>query len=96
MLKKNLVNQIHAGTNSFYKHEIEAAVDIIMESITKAMADNNRVELRGFGSFSVRNRGGYSYKHPQNGETMRVDGRKKVHFTMGKSLKESLIRLPTE
>ncbi|MFO7761737.1 MAG: HU family DNA-binding protein [Thermodesulfobacteriota bacterium] len=95
MLKKNLIDQIHARTGSFYKHEIEAALDIILESITEAMAENNRVELRGFGSFSVRTRNGYCYKHPQSGEIMKVVGRKKIHFTMGKSLKQSLIGLNT-
>lgn len=95
MLKKNLIDQIHAQNGNFYKHEIEAALDIILESITKAMAENNRVELRGFGSFSVRTRNGYRYTHPHSGETMKVVGRKKIHFTMGKSLKQSLIGLNT-
>lgn len=91
MLKKNLVDQVHSRAASFYKHEIEAAVDIILESITRALAENNRVELRGFGSFSVRKREGYCYKHPQSGEEMKVPERRKVHFTMGKSLKDNLI-----
>ncbi|MFP3982223.1 MAG: HU family DNA-binding protein [Desulfurivibrionaceae bacterium] len=91
MLKKNLIDQVHAKAEHFYKHEVEAAVDIILESITRALADHNRVELRGFGSFSVRSRGGYCYKHPQSGEEMKVPDRKKVHFTMGKSLKDNLI-----
>lgn len=96
MLKKNLIDQVHANTDCFYKHEIEAALNIILESISKAMAENKRVELRGFGSFSIRSRDGYSYKHPQNGEMLQVAARQKVHFTMGKSLKESLINLTDE
>jgi integration host factor subunit beta len=53
--------------------------------------EERRIELRGFGSFSVRSRKPRSTKNPRTGKIMEIPDRKTLHFTMSKSLKEALI-----
>ncbi len=56
-----------------------------------ALSEGRRVELRGFGSFSTRKRKARQTKNPRTGVMMDIGERKTIHFTMSKSLKESLI-----
>jgi len=92
MLKRELVNEVAEQLNgSYYKQDIALAVDIILEEIAKALTEGRRVEIRGFGSFSVRTRKPRSTKNPKTGKMMNIPARKTLHFTMSKSLKDALI-----
>jgi len=66
-------------------------VDIMMDTMSRALVEDRRLELRGFGSFSVRSRKPRSTKNPRTGKIMDIPDRKTLHFTMSKSLKEALI-----
>jgi integration host factor subunit beta len=90
MLKKDLIDKV-SGELSMQKQDVSLAVDIMLETMTKALVDERRIELRGFGSFSVRSRKPRSTKNPRTGEIMEIPDRKTLHFTMSKSLKEALI-----
>jgi len=90
MLKKDLVDKV-SGELSMQKQDVTLAVDIMLETMAKALVDDRRIELRGFGSFSVRSRKPRSTKNPRTGKLMNIPNRKTLHFTMSKSLKESLI-----
>ena len=90
MLKKELVDQI-SNDLSIHKQDVTVAVDIILNSMTEALTNGRRVELRGFGSFSTRNRKARQTKNPRTGVIMDIGERKTIHFTMSKSLKEALI-----
>lgn len=91
MLKRELVNNVAGQLEGYYKKDIALAVDLILEEISKALIAGRRVEIRGFGSFSVRSRKPRSTKNPKTGKIMNISERKTLHFTMSKSLKESLI-----
>ena len=91
MLKRELVNDVAEQLEGYYKQDIAVAVDIILEEIAQALVEGRRVEIRGFGSFSVRNRKSRSTKNPKTGKMMNIPDRKTLHFTMSKSLKEVLI-----
>ncbi len=91
MLKRELVNEVADQLGGYYKQDIAHAVDIILEEISQALIDDRRVEIRGFGSFSVRSRKPRSTKNPKTGKIMNIPVRKTLHFTMSKSLKEVLI-----
>jgi integration host factor subunit beta len=73
------------------KQDVSLAVDIMLETMATALVDERRIELRGFGSFSVRARKPRSTKNPRTGKLMEIPDRKTLHFTMSKSLKEALI-----
>jgi integration host factor subunit beta len=90
MLKKDLVDKVSSEL-SMQKQDISLAVDIMLETMATALADERRIELRGFGSFSVRARKPRSTKNPRTGKIMEIPDRKTLHFTMSKSLKEALI-----
>jgi integration host factor subunit beta len=90
MLKKELVDQISHDL-SIHKQDVAIAVDIILDSMTEALANDRRVELRGFGSFSTRKRKARQTKNPRTGVVMDIDERKTIHFTMSKSIKDALI-----
>lgn len=90
MLKKDLVNKV-SDELSLQKQDVSMALDIILDTMSEALADNRRVELRGFGSFSTRKRKARSTKNPRTGVVMDIPERKTLHFTMSKSLKEALI-----
>lgn len=90
MLKKELVDQI-SNDLSIHKQDVAVAVDIILDSMTEALVNERRVELRGFGSFSTRKRKARQTKNPRTGVVMEIDERKTIHFTMSKSIKDALI-----
>ncbi|SDP13991.1 integration host factor subunit beta [Desulforhopalus singaporensis] len=73
------------------KQDVSLAVDIMLDAMSKALIEERRIELRGFGSFSVRSRKPRSTKNPRTGKIMEIPDRKTLHFTMSKSLKEALI-----
>jgi integration host factor subunit beta len=91
MLKRELVNKVAGQLDGYYKKDIALAVDLILEEISQALIEGRRVEIRGFGSFSVRSRKPRSTKNPKTGKIMNISERKTLHFTMSKSLKEALI-----
>lgn len=78
--------------DGFLKKDISQAVDITLETMADALAEGRRVEIRGFGSFSVRQRKARETKNPKTGKIMSIPPRKTPHFTMSKSLKDSLIK----
>jgi len=90
ILKKELVDQI-SNDLEIHKQDVNVAVDIILDSMAEALAEGRRVELRGFGSFSTRSRKARQTKNPRTGVMMDIGERKTIHFTMSKSLKETLI-----
>lgn len=91
MLKRELVNEISGQLGGYYKQDVAQALDIILEEISQALTEGRRVEIRGFGSFSVRTRKPRTTKNPKTGKMMDIPARKTLHFTMSKSLKEVLI-----
>ena len=66
----------------------EEAVNTIFNEMTKALAKEERVELRGFGSFKVKKYKGYTGKNPKTGEPVKVKPKKLPSFRCGKELKE--------
>jgi integration host factor subunit beta len=91
MLKRELVSEVTEQLGGYYKQDVAQAIDIILENITQALTEGRRVEIRGFGSFSVRTRKPRTTKNPKTGKMMDIPARKTLHFTMSKSLKEVLI-----
>ena len=92
MLKGNLVDEVTDRLDGFLKKDVRQVVDIIVDTMSGALNEGKRVEIRGFGSFSVRQRRARKAANPKTGKIMNIPQRKSVLFTMSKSLKETLIR----
>ncbi len=89
MTKKELIEKIYrefsqSGPRSFTRAKAEAAVGAIFEDITEALARGDRVELRGFGTFSVRQYDARVGRDPRNGEAVAVPETHHVYFRPGK------------
>ena len=90
MIKSELVQKI-AEKNSHLSHrEVERLVSAIFDEITNALSAGGRVELRGFGSFSVKSRPGRVGRNPRTGEKVEISEKNVPYFKTGKLLKERL------
>ena len=90
MTKSELITKIATRNPNLLQKDVEHIVDVILETIVKALAKGYRVEFRGFGSFSVRNRAPREAKNPRTGAKVSIPERRIPHFKMGKELLEML------
>lgn len=90
MIKSELVQMIADKNPHLYHRDVENVVNAILNEITDALASGNRVELRGFGAFSVKNRPARNARNPKTGEQVTVDEKWVPFFKTGKELRERL------
>jgi len=83
----DIINKLAADINVNQKIA-KIAVDTIIDSIKKAIINNERVEIRGFGSFTLREYKAYRGRNPKSGETVQVEPKRLPYFKVGKELKE--------
>jgi integration host factor subunit beta len=88
--KSQLIEKIATKNPNLTLKEIDRIVSVIFDSIIDALIKNERVEFRGFGAFSVRNRAPRIAKNPRTGEKLRIGSRNIPHFKAGKQLCELL------
>lgn len=87
MLKSQLIDKL-AGEYPHLRHEdVEKVVNVILEEIGGALARGDRVELRGFGAFSVRRRDARKGRNPRTGEPVKVPAKAVPFFKPGKELR---------
>jgi integration host factor subunit beta len=96
MIKSELIQRIAAKNPGLYQRDIEKIVNIILTTIVDAMARGDRVELRDFGTFSVRFREGGARRNPRTGEPVTVEGKVFPYFRTGKEMGRRLNRKPGE
>ena len=92
MIKSELIQKIATANPHLYQRDIERIVNVILEEIISALTRDDRVELRGFGAFSVRHRAARQGRNPRTGETVFVDEKFVPFFKTGKELRERLNR----
>lgn len=88
MTKSQLVEQLMDRAAELSKKESELIVNTIFNSITDALAYGDRVEIRGFGSFSVRERDARQARNPKSGCLIDIAAKKTPFFKTGKELRE--------
>lgn len=88
MTKSELVEKIMETNGFLNRKESELVVNIIFDSMTKALKDGDKVEIRGFGSFTVREREAREARNPKNGEIVKISAKRTPFFKTGKELKE--------
>ncbi|HVN95991.1 MAG TPA: HU family DNA-binding protein [Syntrophorhabdaceae bacterium] len=87
MNKMDIINKLASDINVNQKIA-KIAVDTIIDSVKNAITKNERVEIRGFGSFTLREYKAYKGRNPKSGETVNVEPKKLPYFKVGKELKE--------
>ena len=90
MIRSELIEKIAAENPHLYQKDVEHIIDTIFDEIIEAMANGNRVELRGFGSFSVKMREARMGRNPRTGDSVQVDAKAVPFFKTGKLLRDRL------
>jgi integration host factor subunit beta len=92
MIKSELVRKITQQNAHLYQRDVEIIVNAILGEIAAAMARGDRVELRGFGTFSVRRRAARTGRNPRTGAHVSVDEKVVPYFKTGKEMGDRLNR----
>ena len=90
MIRSELIQIIADENPHLYQRDVERIVNTVFEEITEAMARGDRVELRGFGAFSVKKRDARTGRNPRTGETVDVEEKFVPFFKTGKLLRDRL------
>ena len=90
MVKSELIIRLSEMNPHLFHRDIERIVTTIFDEITKSLSRGNRVELRGFGAFSVKERPARVARNPRTGESVKVDHKFVPVFKTGKELRISL------
>ncbi len=90
MIKSELIQKLVTENPHLFQKEVENTVASILDEISDAMARGNRVELRGFGAFSVKNRPARIGRNPRTGEKVNVGEKYAPQFKAGKEIRERI------
>ena len=90
MIKSELIAILADENPHLYQRDVERVVSTVFETITDALAEGDRVELRGFGAFSVKERESRMGRNPRTGEAVPVPAKQVPFFKTGKELRERL------
>ena len=90
MIKSELVQRIAKAHPHLYQRDIERIVSTVLDEITDALARGDRVELRGFGAFSVKSRPARTGRNPRTGTHVDVSEKHVPFFKTGKEMRERL------
>ena len=90
LIKSKLIQNITEATPHLFVRDVERIVNTIFNEITHSLAEGKRVELRGFGAFSVQHRKERTGRNPRTGEAVQVDEKFIPRFKTGKELRLKL------
>lgn len=90
MTKSELIARLAELNPSLYHRDLEQLVNTVFDTITEALEKGDRVELRGFGAFSLRERKARLGRNPRTGEAVDVEAKTIPFFKMGKGMRERL------
>lgn len=88
MTKSELIERIAARQDQLSPKDVEMAVKMIMEEMARALINNRRIEIRGFGSFCLHYRAPRMGRNPKTGSAVELPGKWVPHFKPGKELRE--------
>ncbi len=90
MIKSELIQLISQKNPHLYHRDIELIINTVFDEIIQALGNGDRVELRGFGAFSVKARHARTGRNPRTGDQVSVDAKRVPFFKTGKELRERL------
>jgi integration host factor subunit beta len=88
--KKNLIANLVTKLDYLSKDDAEIAVDTVVDIIKEQLSQKNRIEIRGFGSWYVKEYKSYTGRNPKTGSTVKVGEKKLPFFKVGKELKKRI------
>ncbi len=90
MTRSELITRIAQQNPHLYHRDVERIVATVFDEIINALTNGNRVELRGFGAFSIKKRNARVGRNPRTGESVMVDAKSVPFFKTGKQLRDRL------
>lgn len=90
MTKSELIKRLKAKYSNLYLKDVELLVETILGEVSEALVRGDRVEIRGFGSFSTRHRSPRTARNPKTGDFVTLGSRRSVYFRAGKELRERI------
>ncbi len=90
MIKSELIQKVALANPNLNAQDVERAVNAIFDEITHTLSEGNRVELRGFGAFSVKHRAARMGRNPRTGSKVHVSEKYVPFFKTGKELQQKL------
>lgn len=90
MTKKELIKKVQEKIEDYPAKDVSYAVQVVFDAMTGALKRNERIELRGFGNFTIRRRRPIIGRNPKTADLVHVPGRKIPFFKVGKELKDMI------
>lgn len=88
MTKSELIERIVSRQEQLSSKDVELAIKTMLEQMSQALANGDRIEIRGFGSFSLHYRAPRMGRNPKTGQAVHLDGKYVPHFKPGKELRD--------
>lgn len=88
MTKSELIERLSAKLTHLMQKDVELAVKLVLDHVSNALARNDRVEIRGFGSFALHHRPARTGRNPKTGEPVQIPPKSVPHFKPGKEMRE--------
>ena len=96
MIKSELITRLALANPHLYHRDVERIVNTVFDEISDALARGDRVELRGFGAFSIKERPARTGRNPRTGATVHVAEKRVPFFKTGKDLRDRLNAEPVK
>ncbi|MBP6007752.1 MAG: integration host factor subunit beta [Rhodoferax sp.] len=96
MTRSDLVEELAARFSQLTQRDAEFAVKAILDAMNDALARGHRIEIRGFGSFSVTHRAPRMGRNPRSGESVAIPEKRVPHFKPGKALRQAVDQRTSE
>ena len=96
MTRSDLVEELAARFSQLTHRDAEYAVKAILDAMSEALVRGHRIEIRGFGSFSINRRPPRIGRNPRSGESVAIPEKRVPHFTPGKALRDAVDRRTDE
>jgi integration host factor subunit beta len=90
MTRSNLVEELAARFSQLTHRDAEYAVKTILDAMSDSLVRSHRIEIRGFGSFSINRRPPRMGRNPRSGESVAIPEKRVLHFKPGKALREAV------
>ena len=93
MTKSELIERIVSYQGQLSSRDVERAIKTMLQQMAQALSTGDRIEIRGFGSFSLHYRAPRTGRNPKTGESVLLDGKFVPHFKPGKELRDRVNEL---
>jgi len=90
MTKSELIEAVSTEIKSFSKKDVEIIVDSLFQAMSDSLSNGEKVEIRGFGSFKIKEREGRQGRNPKSGENIFIEAKRVPFFKAGKEIRERI------